>query len=117
MIRSKSGKFMGKQTKIHNNSDIKIRGDKINCLDQTFSSGEESREYFTEILRKKLKKPDFRAIERFPVAEEEDILALSDPPCYTACPNPWITDFISERESSKPLQCKSPHPKNITGST
>ncbi|RLA93575.1 MAG: DNA methylase, partial [Deltaproteobacteria bacterium] len=31
----------------------------------------------------------------FPHGEIEDILNLSDPPYYTACPNPWIFDFIS----------------------
>lgn len=30
----------------------------------------------------------------FPHGSIEDILALSDPPYYTACPNPFITDFI-----------------------
>ena len=30
----------------------------------------------------------------FPHGSDEDILALSDPPYYTACPNPFITDFI-----------------------
>jgi len=75
---------------------------KITCLSLTFSSEKERREYYTEILREKLKDPDFRAIEGFPIAEDEDILALSDPPYYTACPNPWIPDFVSEWESEKP---------------
>ena len=35
-----------------------------------------------------------RHIEGFPLGEDEDILALSDPPYYTACPNPYINDFI-----------------------
>ncbi|MBE3588102.1 MAG: DNA methylase [Thermoanaerobacteraceae bacterium] len=30
----------------------------------------------------------------FPHGKMEDILALSDPPYYTACPNPFIEDFI-----------------------
>ncbi|MEW6574014.1 MAG: DNA methyltransferase [Bacillota bacterium] len=30
----------------------------------------------------------------FPHGEIEDILRLSDPPYYTACPNPFIEDFI-----------------------
>lgn len=37
-----------------------------------------------------------RDIEGFPVGKDEDILALSDPPYYTACPNPYINDFIEE---------------------
>lgn len=37
-----------------------------------------------------------RDIDGFPLAEDEDILALSDPPFYTACPNPYIKEFIEE---------------------
>ncbi|MCK4826245.1 DNA methylase, partial [bacterium] len=32
----------------------------------------------------------------FPIGKDEDILALSDPPFYTACPNPYIKQFIDE---------------------
>jgi len=35
-----------------------------------------------------------RDIEGFPIGDDEDIIALSDPPYYTACPNPWIGEFI-----------------------
>lgn len=35
-----------------------------------------------------------RDIEGFPLGKDEDILALSDPPYYTACPNPYINAFI-----------------------
>lgn len=37
-----------------------------------------------------------RDIEGFPIGKDEDILALSNPPYYTACPNPYINDFIEE---------------------
>jgi len=37
-----------------------------------------------------------RDIEGFPIGKDKDILALSDPPYYTACPNPYINDFIEE---------------------
>ncbi|KYK31523.1 MAG: DNA methylase [Theionarchaea archaeon] len=39
---------------------------------------------------------EMRNIEGFPLGKDEDIIALSDPPYYTACPNPWIEDFIKE---------------------
>ena len=45
----------------------------------------------------KLTKQDIdkvRHIEGFPIARDEDIIALSRPPYYTACPNPFIADFI-----------------------
>jgi DNA modification methylase len=35
-----------------------------------------------------------RHIEGFPIGADEDIIALSDPPYYTACPNPFLEDFI-----------------------
>lgn len=39
---------------------------------------------------------EMRDIEGFPLGKDEDIIALSDPPYYTACPNPWVGDFIRE---------------------
>jgi len=71
----------------------KIKGP-VECLGMTFENDEKRREYFLEKLREKLKDPEFRKIEGFPIGEDEDILALSDPPYYTACPNPFIEDFI-----------------------
>ncbi|MCK4791336.1 MAG: DNA methylase, partial [Desulfobacteraceae bacterium] len=67
----------------------------VECLGMTFENDEKRREYFLEKLREKLKDPEFRKIEGFPIGEDEDILALSDPPYYTACPNPFIEDFIA----------------------
>ncbi len=66
----------------------------VECLGMTFQSDEERRRYFLEKLREKLQDPEFRKIEGFPIGSDEDILALSDPPYYTACPNPFIADFI-----------------------
>lgn len=37
-----------------------------------------------------------RNVEGFPIGKDEDIIALSDAPYYTACPNPFIEDFIQE---------------------
>jgi hypothetical protein len=67
----------------------------VTCLGMTFKNDEARRAHFTEELRKKLQDPEFRKIEGFPIGSDEDILNLSDPPYYTACPNPWVTDFIS----------------------
>lgn len=47
----------------------------------------------------KLTKQDIdkvRDIEGFPIGSDEDIIALSNPPYYTACPNPFIEDFINK---------------------
>lgn len=48
---------------------------------------------------RKLTKEDIdqvRSIEGFPIGNDEDIIALSDAPYYTACPNPFIEEFIRE---------------------
>lgn len=66
----------------------------VECLGQTFPSDEARREHYLAILREKLKDLEFRKIEGFPIGTDEAILALSDPPYYTACPNPFIEDFI-----------------------
>jgi hypothetical protein len=50
----------------------------VECLGMTFDNDEKRREYFLEKLREKLKDPDFRKIEGFPIGEDEDILALSE---------------------------------------
>ncbi len=47
----------------------------------------------------KLTKQDInkvRHIEGFPIGSDEDIIALSNPPYYTACPNPFIEEFIKQ---------------------
>ncbi len=49
--------------------------------------------------KRKLTKEDLdkvREIEGFPIGSDEDIIALSDAPYYTACPNPFIKEFIEE---------------------
>lgn len=79
--------------------DVKLTPEKVVCLGMEFESDEARRAYFREELRKKL--PELRQIEGFPVGEDEDIINLSDPPYYTACPNPWLNDFIAEWEQEK----------------
>jgi len=64
----------------------------------TFENDEARRSYFTEELRKRL--PELKQMEGYPIGEDEDILALSDPPYYTACPNPFIENFL--RHYGKP---------------
>ncbi|MFB0938231.1 MAG: DNA methyltransferase [Urechidicola sp.] len=76
-----------------------IETNQITVLGKTFNSEEERRTYFREELRKHL--PELKKMEGFPIGEDEDILNLSDPPFYTACPNPWLNDFIKEWEESK----------------
>lgn len=71
----------------------------VTVLGMTFPNDEERRAYFREQLRAKL--PELRQIEGFPIGSDDDIINLSDPPYYTACPNPWLNDFIAEWEQEK----------------
>ena len=91
--------------KIEKQSTIELEAPKqakpVTCLGQVFESENARREHFRTLLQEKLKDPEFRKIEGFPIGEDEDIIALSDPPYYTACPNPWINDFIAEWEKEK----------------
>ncbi|WKL68396.1 DNA methyltransferase [Pseudomonas qingdaonensis] len=66
----------------------------VECLGQTFPSDEARREHYLKLLAEKLKDPAFRKIEGFPIGSDETILELSDPPYYTACPNPFLRDFV-----------------------
>lgn len=83
------------------------RSRKVECLGMTFENDEARREYFLDKLREKLKDPEFRNIEGFPIGEDDDILALSDPPYYTACPNPFIADFFEHY--GKPFDPSRPY--------
>ena len=66
----------------------------VECLGMSFESDAARREYFLDRLREKLKDREFRRIEGFPKGSDGDILALSDPPFYTACPNPFVGEFV-----------------------
>ncbi len=52
------------------------------------------RAQYVGLLRAAL--PELRKIGGFPIGSDDDILALSDPPSYTACPNPFFAEFIAE---------------------
>ena len=81
----------------------------VECLGQTFPSDETRREHYLKLLADKLKDPEFRKIEGFPIGSDEDILALSDPPYYTACPKPFIEDFV--RHYGQPYDPSAPYSK------
>lgn len=66
----------------------------VECLGKTFPSDEARREHYLKLLAEKLKDPDFRKLEGFPQGTDEAILNMSDPPYYTACPNPFLADFV-----------------------
>src|SRR5512133_2656796 len=80
------------------------KSDPVDCLGQAFPSDEARREHYLNLLAERLKDSSFREIEGFPKGSDEDILALSDPPYYTACPNPFMGDFV--KHHGKPYDSK-----------
>ncbi len=76
-------------------SNIDSQGRPVECLGINFPNDADRRAYFLKLLAAKLRDPQFRNIEGFPVGSDEAILELSDPPYYTACPNPFVQEFIA----------------------
>lgn len=84
--------------KTHQNT-LDISPDKDNvgpvaCLGLTFEDEQARREHFMALLEEKLQDPEFRKTPGFPQGSNEAILRMSDPPYYTACPNPFLEDFV-----------------------
>ena len=81
------------------NPNEQVEQGPVTVFGLTFKNDEERRLYFREELRRRL--PELRKIEGFPIGEDDDIINLSDPPYYTARPNPWLNDFIAQWEEEK----------------
>ena len=65
------------------------------------TTGDATKAAYRDRLRQKLQDPAFRQIEGFPLGEDEAILALSDPPYYTACPNPFLPEIITQWQQER----------------
>ena len=88
-----------------NNNDK--RSEPIECLGMTFKNHDTQKKHFLKILHKKLTNPKFQKTPGFPKGSDEAILKMSDPPYYTACPNPFLADFI--RIYGKPYNASEPY--------
>jgi len=67
---------------------------------QAGDTGDE-RAAYRERLRQHLQDPAFRAIEGFPLGDDEAILDLFDPPYYTACPNPFLLEILEQWQAER----------------
>lgn len=82
------------QAKLALNDRTPTESGPVECLGMTFENEAARRAYFLERLREKLQDPEFRQTPGFPKGDDEAILRMSDPPYYTACPNPFLADFV-----------------------
>src|SRR5450759_635772 len=77
-----------------NQLELMDRSPEQQAIEQSNDAASEARRTeYLERLRAAL--PELRKLEGFPIGSDEDILALSDPPYYTACPNPFTESLIS----------------------
>ncbi len=60
-----------------------------------------SKDEYCQRLQEYLEDPDFRKTPGFPIGADEAILELSDPPHYTAGPNPFLTEFIEQWQKER----------------
>ena len=79
----------------------------VEYLGHDFPDEEPRRSHFLAQLREHLLDPFFRQGEGFPLGEVEDILALSDPPYFTLCPNPFLKDVIAHH--GRPYDPEEPY--------
>ncbi len=56
---------------------------------------------YRQRLAEKLNDPELRQIEGFPIGDDEEVLELSDPPYYTACPNPFIEELLDKWQEQR----------------
>ena len=62
---------------------------------------EAERQEYRQRLRLHLQDPELRDTPGFPHGDDEAILALSDPPYYTACPNPFLGEIIEKWQQER----------------
>ena len=75
--------------------DATVPDGPVQCLGLTFPNDHARRCYFLQQLGEKLRDEEVRNVAGFPTGSDENILRLSDPPYYTACPNPFTDEFVS----------------------
>ncbi|MCA9693369.1 MAG: hypothetical protein KC636_27485, partial [Myxococcales bacterium] len=80
----------------------------VECLGLTFESDEARRAHFLAALRAKLAAPGLREAAGFPRGADATILHLSDPPYYTACPNPFWADVVGASSAAPPARPRAP---------
>src|SRR5882724_5220233 len=71
-------KSLEEENELHQRQEVELLG-------RTFPNMAALRAHFLKQLRDRLEDPQFRETPRFPVGTIDDIVALSDPPLYTAC--------------------------------
>lgn len=64
------------------------------ALGEVFESREERDRYFRNKLKESIEKGGLDSRDDFPKASVNEVVGLSNPPFYTACPNPFLPEFV-----------------------
>ncbi|MCY2990549.1 MAG: DNA methyltransferase [Planctomycetota bacterium] len=72
------------------------------CLGRTFKDEAERLAYYRNALLADFSSPDSKQHPGFPAGEEDVLIELSDPPYFTPCPNPFLTEVISHFRKTAP---------------
>jgi hypothetical protein len=85
---------MSQNKNLFDSENLSESTEPVECLGMVFPNEASRRDYFLGKLREKLNDPEFCKTEGFPIGDVEDILELSDPPYFTACPNPFLEEIV-----------------------
>ena len=75
--------------------EIPAKPGSVKCLGLTFKDDKERLVHYRTALLAALESPGFPEPGGFPSGEQATLLNLSDPPYFTACPNPFLCDVVS----------------------
>ena len=66
----------------------------MKCLGLTCKNDQERREHFIALPKEKLQDPEIRKRPGLHQGSDAAILQMSNPPYSTACPNPFLNDYV-----------------------
>ena len=83
----------------------------IVCCGEAFSDLSTLCAHFRDLLKARLQDGQLRETPGFPDATDDAILAMSEPPYYTCCPNPFVPALVKEFAASRSTPGEDYHPR------
>src|ERR1039458_3250604 len=75
--------------------------DHSQCLGKSFNNDAERRAFYRKELLNAVAGPLKRRDRGFPSSDAQTIVETSDPPYFTACPNPFLTDVLRGHDANR----------------
>lgn len=96
--------------------ELSTRAEAVESLGRQFSSELDRQRTFSKELEEHLTAYSSIGVRGAPDAQMEDILATSNPPCYTTCPNPFLEEWVRMTRNSKEDGVREPYVGELTAS-